>query len=272
MSKNPKIMYYDRTNPYPPLTTPRQAKTDEIPKDKDSIKVEGKETTEMGSKELQGSRKKEQSSMGLVPRDKFESAIRGLQESTTIENDRGEEVPFDGETKEVFIKYSQQAYPIAEKMLETIYETGRFLYEVREVLKPKKLFIRWLETTGFRDRRYYRYMRVYGSFGKKLVQFSHLGIRKLEAASSLKDSVEYLEQHTEDAEKQTVREFEQAIRKLRAVKKKGAKGRKPTYETIGGCKVHQSKDGKRIMVEGLSKRKQSALFETIKAALSKGKA
>jgi len=81
----------------------------------------------------------------------------------------------------------------------------------------------------------------------------------------------YLEQHLKDAEEQSVEQFEETIRKLRAAKKKGGRGRPPTYLTIGDCKIHQSKDGKRIMVEGLTKRKQSALFEAIKAALSKKK-
>jgi len=268
--KKPKIMFFNKENPDPKSKEVKEKSGHEIPKRKHPAKVQGNEAAEMLPKELQGLATT-QSSIGLVPRDKFEAAIRGLQESKTIKNDKGEEVPFDGETKEVFIGFSKQAYPIAEKTLNTVYETGRFLFEVREALKPKKLFLRWLEFTGFRDRRYYRYLRVYGSFGDKLGQFSHLGIRKLEAASSLKNCVEYLEQNPEDAEKQTVGQFEQTIRKLRAGKKKSGRGRKPTYETIGGCKVRQSRDGTRIVIEGLSKQKQSALFAAIKAALSNRK-
>lgn len=132
MSKQPMIEYFDRANPHPSLNAPTQAKADKVPKDKDSAKVEVKEGAEMGSKKLQESPTTEQSSVSLLPRDKIEEAIRELQESTTIENDRGKVVPFEGETKEAFINFSKEAYPVAEKMLETIYETGGFLYEVRD--------------------------------------------------------------------------------------------------------------------------------------------
>ncbi|MFH0823159.1 MAG: hypothetical protein V2B18_10450 [Pseudomonadota bacterium] len=205
----------------------------------------------------------------LITAERFKEQIEDLRRSTTIKNDKGEEVSFEGETKEEFIGLFMEGYPVAEKLLETIHDTGRFLYEVREILKPKGLFLRWMELTGFRDRRYYRYLRVYGSFRDDLSRFSHLGIRKLEAASRLKNCVEYLENNAEDAEKQTVKEFEQTVRNLRTGKKKGSKAKPPKFDEIAGYKVSRTQDGKRMVVEGLSRKKQNELFEAIKALLLK---
>jgi len=207
----------------------------------------------------------------LVPVDKFKEQVAGLRRSTTINNDKGDEVAFHGESKENFIRLFTEGYPVAGKLLEAVYDTGRLLYEVREILKPKGLFLTWMEMTGFRGRRYYRYIRVYGRFGDALARFSHLGIRKLEAASKLENCVEYLERNAGDAEKQTVMEFEQTIRNLRARKKKGSRGKQPKFEEIAGCKVRRSEDGKRIEVDGLSKKKQRELFAAIKDVLSKAK-
>jgi len=163
-------------------------------------------------------------SVQLVPVDKFKEQVAGLRRFTTIKNDKGDEVAFDEETKEDFIRLFTEGYPVAGKLLEAVYDTGRLLYEVREILKPKGLFLTWMEMTGFRGRRYYRYIRVYGRFGDALARFSYLGIRKLEAASKLENCIEYLEKNAQDTEKQTVMEFEQTIRNLRARKRRAAEG------------------------------------------------
>jgi hypothetical protein len=79
--------------------------------------------------------------------------------------------------------------------------------------------------------------------------------------------VEYLDEHREEAEKQTAEQFEQAVRKVLAGKKKRGGGRKPSYEDIAGCKVRRSEDGSRLVIEGLSKKRQEELFDAIKALL-----
>lgn len=204
----------------------------------------------------------------LISPDKFKEQIDGLRQSGTIKNDKDEEVPFDGETKEEFIKFCEEGYFVVEKMMAAVYETGKFLHEVRKILKPKKLFLTWMNFTGLQERRSYRYMKVYERFGERLPDFAHLGIRKLLAATHLKKCVEYLDEHREDAETQTAEQFEQTIRDLIAnKKKKGAAGRKPLYEAIAGYKMRRSEDGKKLVIDGLSKKRQNELFEAIKALL-----
>lgn len=213
----------------------------------------------------------QQPSLSLIPHEKFREQVEGLRNLTTIKNDKGEEVAFEGETKDEFIRLTDEGYPVAKRMVEAISEAGAFLYEVRRILKPKKLFLTWMEFTGFPRRSAYNYLQVHESFGDQLPRFSHLGIRKLLAASHLKDCVDYVEQHEEVICKEPAQEFEKTVRKLRAKKKQDGRGRKPTYVEIQGCKLRRSEDGTRISIEGLSKKRQAALFENIKGLLSQGK-
>ncbi|AFM23335.1 hypothetical protein [Desulfomonile tiedjei] len=209
--------------------------------------------------------------ISLIPHEKFKEQINALRKSTTIKNDKGEEVEFEGEDKEQFIRLAEEAYPIAEKMAMTMTETGRFLGKVRHTLKPKKLFLTWMKITGFPERNSYNYMHVYERFGDKLPLFSHLGIRKLLAAAHLKDCVEYVEKHEEVIARESAEEFEKKVRnRVEASKKKSrdGRGRKPKYTALGECKLRLSGDGTKISVEGLSKKQQSALFEAIKGWLS----
>ena len=207
--------------------------------------------------------------VSLITPHQLAQQIEALRQSTTISDDGGNEVAFEGETKDAFIRLVEEGYPVAKKMVETMSETGRFLSEVRRILKPEKLFLTWMAYTGFPRRTSYNYLLVHERFGEKLPQFSHLGIRKLLAASHLKDCVEYVEKHEEAIAKEPAAEFEKKVRKLRAKKtKKDGRGRKPSYIEVGGCKVRLSGDGTRIVIEGLSQKKQTELFEAIKEALS----
>ncbi|MFH1114179.1 MAG: hypothetical protein V1792_09685 [Pseudomonadota bacterium] len=211
-----------------------------------------------------------QATVTVITPHQLAQQIEALRQSPTIGDDVGNEVAFEGETKEEFIRLVEEGYPVAQRMVETMSETGQFLSEVRRILKPKRLFLTWMAYTGFPRRTSYNYLLVHERFGEKLPQFSHLGIRKLLAASHLEDCVEYVEKHEEDIAKEPAAEFEKKVRKLRATKKKKkeGRGRKPQYTEVGGCKVRLSEDGTRITVEGLSKERQEELFEAIKAALS----
>jgi hypothetical protein len=198
--------------------------------------------------------------------------IETLRESTTIHDDADKEVAFEGETKDEFIRLVEAAYPVAKRMAESMNETGAFLAEVRRILKPKKLFLTWMAYTGFPRRSAYNNLLVHERFGEKLPQFSHLGIRKLLAASHLEDCVAYVEKHEEEIVKEPAEAFEKRVRKLRTKRKKGeGRGRKPKYTEVDGCKVRLSDDGTRISIEGLSKKRQAALFEVIKDSLSQPK-
>jgi len=211
------------------------------------------------------------SKVQVISPEKFQTKIDTLRASTTIKNDDGEEVPFEGEAKEEFIRLYQEGYPIIERAMKSVYETGHFLFEVRRVLKPKKLFLTWMSSAGLRERNSYRSLKAYERYGDHLLDFAHLGIRKLLAAAQLKNCVEYLEEHAEDAEKQTVEQFEEMVRKLKANKPKTGKGRRPSYEEIAGYKVRRTGDGTKITIEGLSKKSQEKLFEAIKKLLLKDK-
>ena len=178
---------------------------------------------------------------------------------------------FEGETKEEFIRFYEEGYQIIERMMTSIYETGHFLFEVRQVLKPKKLFLTWMTLTGLQERNSYRYLKIYQRYRDHLPDFSHLGIRKLLAAAKLKNCVDYLEEHVEDAEKQTVQQFEETIRKLKGTRKKDGRGRKPSYEEVAGYRMRRAKDGTKITIEGLSMKSQEELFKAIKKLLSKEK-
>ena len=108
-------------------------------------------------------------------------------------------------------------------------------------------------------------------YGEKLPEFSHLGIRKLLAAARLKDCVEYVEKYEETIAREPAEEFEKKIRnRVEASKSKSqdGRGRPPQYTKLGQCKLRLSGDGTKILVEGLSKKQQSALFEAIKGWLS----
>jgi hypothetical protein len=149
---------------------------------------------------------------------------------------------------------------------------NRYLSEVRRILKPKKLFLRWMEYTGFPKRSSYNTLLLHERYGQKLPEFAYLGTRKLLAASHLENCVEYVEKHEEEIVKETAEDFEKRVRKLRAKKtKKDGRGRKPQYTEVGGCKIRLSENGTRIVVEGLSKKRQAALLEVIKDALSQEK-
>lgn len=211
------------------------------------------------------------SKVQLISPEKFQMQIDSLRASTTIKNDDGDEVSFEGEAKEEFIRLYREGYPLVERAMKSIHETGRFLFDVRRALKPKKLFLTWMSFTGLQERNSYRYLKIYERYGDHLFEFAHLGMRKLSAAAQLKNCVEYLEEHVEDAEKQTVQQFEDTIRKLKANKPKTGRGRRPSYEEVAGYKVRRTGDGTKITIEGLSQKRQEELFEAIKKLLLQDK-
>jgi hypothetical protein len=123
----------------------------------------------------------------LVPPHQFALQIEALRQSTTIHNDADKEVPFEGETKDEFIRLVQEAYPVAKKMAESMNETGSFLSEVRRILKPKKLFLTWMAHTGFPRRSSYNTLLVHERFGDKLPQFTVFPSRTLRLPSAGSD-------------------------------------------------------------------------------------
>lgn len=209
--------------------------------------------------------------VGMISRDRFLAKIQALRERETIENDKGVDVPFDGETKEDFIRACEESYPVIEKTLSSMYEMGSFLCGVRDRLKPKKLYHTWLEMTGIPQGTAQNYVQASERYSDRLPQFAHLGIKKLLIASRLEDCVQYVQKHEQSIAEQTAEELEKKVKALRGrrkAKSDDGRGRKPISFQIGRFKISPSMDGTKLTIEGLSKDRQARLIEALKELLS----
>jgi hypothetical protein len=155
--------------------------------------------------------------------------------------------------------------------MQSLYETGHLLSEVRKALKPQKLFLTWIRYTGIPERTAYNYLRVYEGFGEHLANLSHLGIKRLLIASRIPNCAEYVQDNEEMIATEPAEEFEKKVQTLRAKRKKKKGGRTPMFVEVAGCKVRPSGDGTKILIEGLSAKRQKEIMEGIKTLLSKGK-
>jgi hypothetical protein len=203
----------------------------------------------------------------------FQNKVKALRECTTITNDRGEEIVFDGEAKEDFVSAFEAGYPVLQKTLTGLYELGSFLLGVRAKLKPLKLYHTWLDYAGIPRGTAQSYVQACDRYREKLPQFSGLGIRKLLIASRLPDCVDYVEKHEQEIAAQTAKELEKQVKRLRQQKQHKATrvGRKPKYISVGAYRLRPSMDGSKITIEGTSKSEQEDLIVAIKELLSRSK-
>jgi hypothetical protein len=174
--------------------------------------------------------------VGMISHDRFLAKIQALRERETIRNDKDEDVPFDGETKDDFIRACEESYPVIERTLGSVYEMGSFLREVRDRLKPKKLYPTWLELTGIPQGTAQNYVQASERYSDRLPQFAHLGIKKLLIASRLKNCVEYVQKHEQAIAEQTAEELEKKVKALRGkrVAETGdGRGRRPMSMQVG---------------------------------------
>jgi len=210
-----------------------------------------------------------QADVALISEEKSQEKIEALRDQTTINNDKGEEVAFDGEAKEVFIGAFEEGYPVIERALSSIYELGSFLFDVRKRLKPHKLYYAWLEYAGIPERTASNYVQVYERYAESLPKFGHLGIKKLLTAARLKNCVEYVEKNERAIAEQSADELDKAVKALRSTKKTTGtgKGRRPTWIPVGKCRIRPSMDGTKLVIEGITKKKQVELIEAIKGLL-----
>ena len=148
-----------------------------------------------------------------------------LQRAIRIANDEGEVVDFKGETKENFIRLFQSAYPIMNRMTTTLDEGASLLSEVRQALKPQKLFLTWMRYTGMPEKTAFNYLRVYDRFGPHLPELSHLGIERLLIASSARNCAEYVKNNEQTIAEEPPEALLKKIRELRAEKKEKPAGR-----------------------------------------------
>ncbi len=213
-----------------------------------------------------------QSVAGLIAPEKLQERVEQLRALGTITNDKGEEVPFDGEAKEIFVEAFERGYPVIANTLDSLFSLGRFLGEVRTKLKPHKLYYKWLEYAGIPQGTAQTYVQAYNRFGEELPRFAPLGIKKLLIASRLPNCVEYVEQHEEDIAALSADELAKQIKRIRQKgRKKGRGGRKPTYEEIGRVRIRPSQDGTRLIIEGTTQAKQKEIIGAIKSLLSQEK-
>ncbi len=163
----------------------------------------------------------------LMPADKFQAQIEDLKRATRIANDNGREVDFNGTAKENFISLFQSAYPVMNRMTTALDEGGRLLSEVRQTLKPQKLFLTWMRYIGIPRKTAYNYLRVYDRFGSHLPELSHLGMKRLLIASGARDCVEYVKANEQTIAKEPPEALLKKMHELRADKRIKTKASPP---------------------------------------------
>jgi hypothetical protein len=209
--------------------------------------------------------------LSVTTPEKFQQILESLKQQTKIIDDSGSVTIFQGEEKEDFIKYCEQAYPIIERMVKSVHEIGEFLDQVRQSLKPKGLFLTWLDFTGFPRRTAYSYLKLHDTFQAELPAFSYLGVKKLLAASTLKDGMEFVKERETDLSRMPVTEVEKWVKDIKQKAKKGKGGRKPKFEEIGRFKLRTSTDGTKVIVENLDDDTRKKLLAAINEVLSQVK-
>ena len=214
-----------------------------------------------------------QPNVGLIPPKVFHRKIEALRRLSTIRNDKGVDVDFDGQAKADFLSAFEEGYPILERTLSGLYELRSFLHGVRAKLRPHKLYHSWLDYAGIPRGTAQSYVQAYERYGGRLPRFAALEIRKLLIASRLPDCAEYVEQHEHEIASQTTEELEEQVKALRQRKEgRGKKaGRRPTYLLVGSYRIRPSMDGTIITIEGMTKKTQDELIEAIKRWLSQDK-
>lgn len=205
---------------------------------------------------------------GIIGQEKLQEILNGLRNLDRVTNDDGEEVDFEGSAKETFLKDVAGAYPIFGAALSSLYETGKYLYEVRERQKQNHLWMKYQKIIGQSTSFINNYIRVYESFRERLPDFSHLGISKLEVVARLKEPVAYIEAHQEVLEKAPFKEVRKIIK---AEKEKGVKHRskrKETYGDVGSFRLKLTSNGRSLTISNLNKELQKELMDVLKAHLS----
>lgn len=211
--------------------------------------------------------------VGIISMDKFKEKLAALEAQEVIRDESGKDVPFAGETKTDFIEAMKSGYQVAQMTVTTMYEAGKIISEVNQRLKPKKLYMVWLEHVGLPQRTAHNYMQVYKRYGEKLADLAHLGIRKLLIASRLKDCADYVEQNQTTIADNTSVELEEMVRSMLPAKggQKSKTSASKSCIEIGNYRIKPSSGGKSITVEGLTKEQQSELIEALKKILSEAK-
>lgn len=206
--------------------------------------------------------------LSVTTEERFKELIENIRKQPTIVDDRGKEILFQDHDKLEFIKWCDKAYPTIQNMVQTIHEVAGLLNDVRQALKPRGLFIAWLDVTGFPRRTAYNYLKLHDTFREELPAYSYLGVKKLMAASTLRNGMSFVKDNEEALSRKPVIEIEAWIRAQKQKTKKGKGGRKPNFEQIGKFKVRKSTDGTRVIVENLDDDTREKILIAINDILS----
>jgi len=210
----------------------------------------------------------------VVGEDRFNQIMTALDQREKITDDKGRERDFTGELKKEFIGACRTAYPVIKRTYESINEMGKVLGEVRGKLKPLGVYHAWLAFIDLPRRTAQNYVQVHDRYKEHLLDFAHLGIRKLLIASKLEDCANYVAKNLPKIETETAdelaKEVAAVLKKTRKTRKAGG-GRSSKAMIFGTCSVRASSKGDKITIEGLTAKKQAQLLEAIKKVLSQEK-
>lgn len=208
------------------------------------------------------------SQLSVTTEERFKELIEDLKKQREIVNDSGKSVKFTDDDKLVFIPLCERAFPILRNMIQSIHDVASLLGDVRQALKPMGLFIAWLDVTGFPRRTAYNYLKLHDTFREELPAFSYLGMKKLMAASTLKEGMSFVKENEKELLRKPVTEVEAWIKDQKHRTKKGKGGRKPKFEQIGSFKVRTSTDGTKVIIENLDDDTREKLLAAINEVLS----
>jgi hypothetical protein len=207
---------------------------------------------------------------GMVAEERLEEIMNDLRGLDHVMDDKGKEVEFAGAAKDAFIEDVERAYPVFGAALNSLYETGQFLYEVRDRQKKHNLWMKYQEVIGQSPSFTNNYIRVYEKFRERLPEFSHLGVSKLEVVARLKEPVTYIEAHQDVLEKASFKEVRKIVKaeKDKGVKRRSKK-REDTVEDVGPYRLRLSSNGRSLSVFNLNKEIQDELLNVVKDYLSR---
>lgn len=210
--------------------------------------------------------------IGMGGQQRLQEIVNDLKGLDSVTDDKGQEVEFGGAAKEAFLKDVEGAYPVLNAALSSLYETGKFLYEVRDRQKKHNLWMKYQEVIGQSPSFINNYIRVYEKFRERLPEFSHLGVSKLEVVARLKEPVAYIEANQEFIEKAPFKEVRKSVtaEKTKGIKRSSQK-REDRVEEVGSYRLRLSSNGRSFTVSNLNKEIQDELLNIVKEHLSQKK-
>lgn len=169
--------------------------------------------------------------VSLVDQSKLKAILDELRKRKTIKDDKGEDIDFTEALKASLVGDIESAYPVLASALGNIYDTGRFLFEVRERQKKNRLWMSFQEIVGMRKSATNNYIRVYEGFLDRLPEYGHLGVSKLQAIARLKEPFAFLEAHKDEVEKADVRSVTTMVQAEVKAKRKKREKKETTKES-----------------------------------------